>query len=458
MEEIREKLREIILGIFEVEVEPEVTVAPEGMPADFASNVAMKLAGRLHSAPMEIAGKIKEKIEEDGGAGFLVEVARPGFLNFRMKDEFFIEKLGEMRENFAEAMRIDKHKGELVICEFSDPNPFKVLHVGHLFTTVIGDAVARLYERAGAKVVRANFGGDIGMHVAKTMFILQRKRMDRRMSATEVVEMIAKCYVEGTRAYEDNVFSKMEITAINKFLYQVVEAGEDAEWERAVKIQTDEGEVEIQGKRIAKMYWWGRKASYEYFDEFYKILGVKFDKYYPESSVMKRGIAEVSRGLKEGVFEKSNGAVVFLGEKYGLHTRVFINREGLPTYEAKDFGLGLTKWEDYKFDENVVITGNDIIEYMKVIFKAEELVEPEVAKRSRHIAHGNLKLLGGVKMSSRKGNFVTAEEVIEAVKDELQRETGSEDMRVVMAAIKFAFLKNKLEGNTNFDIHSSVRM
>ena len=111
--------------------------------------------------------------------------------------------------------------------------------------------------------------------------------------------------------------------------------------------------------------------------EFYKILGVKFDKYYPESSVMKRGVSEVEKGLSEGVFTESNGAVVFPGEKYGLHTRVFINREGIPTYEAKDFGLGFTKWDDYKFDENVIITGNDIIDYIRFDSSKQKVIYDE---------------------------------------------------------------------------------
>src|SRR5207253_7585860 len=104
---------------------------------------------------------------------------------------------------------------------------------------------------------------------------------------------------------------------------------------------------------------------------------------------------------------------VFDGEKYGLHTRVFINSQGLPTYEAKDVGLIMKKWADYHFDRSVVITGNDIIEYMKVVLKSVEQFEPELTKRTTHLTHGNVKLAGGVKMSSRKGNFLRATEDLE---------------------------------------------
>jgi len=95
--------------------------------------------------------------------------------------------------------------------------------------------------------------------------------------------------------------------------------------------------------------------------------------------------------------------VIFDGDKYGLHKRVFINSQGLPTYEAKDVGLIMCKWEDYHFDSSVIITGNDIIEYMKVVLKSVEQFMPELPARTRHLTHGIVKLAGGTKMSSPQG-------------------------------------------------------
>ena len=425
MDELRELLKKTIREIFDVEVEPEITPAPLNVDADYSSNVALKLAKDLHDNPFSIAEKLSEKIE----GSF---VSKPGFLNFKLSSRFLKEKIDALRGDFK--VSLENYSGKTVVCEFSDPNPFKVLHVGHLYTSIVGDAISRLFENAGAKVVRANFGGDVGLHVAKTMYILKQRDFE-----TLTIEEIARCYVEGTAAYEDDPEAKAAITALNKEIYRI-----NAE-------DIHEGEV-------AELYWRGRELSYEYFKDFYARIGVKFDKYYPESSVAELGLTTVLRELDKGVYEKSDGAVVFDGEKYGLHTRVFVNREGVPTYETKDVGLLFTKWEDFHFDKSVVITGSEQLEYMKVVLKSVEQYAPELVSKTSHLTHGLVKLPGNVKMSSRKGNFLKAVDVIQMVSGELLEQYDSSDDKVVMAALKYAFLKYKMGGNIVFDPSESVKM
>ena len=158
------------------------------------------------------------------------------------------------------------------------------------------------------------------------------------------------------------------------------------------------------------------------------------------------------------MYEISNGAVIFDGEKFGLHTRVFINSEGVPTYEAKDVGLIFTKWQDYHFDKSVVITGSEQLDYMKVVLKSIEQYAPELVAKTNHLIHGLVKLPGNVKMSSRKGNFLKAVDVLDMVKDELKSEYDSTDEIVALAATKYAFLKYKMGGNIIFDPKESVKM
>lgn len=429
MEEIKECLEKEIKKLFDVEIKPEVTVAPEGQEADYASNAAMRVAGMLKAkgetrAPREVAEQIAREIEATE-LGFSVEVAGPGFLNFIARDEYWKTKLAEMEADFEKNISRDEYSGKTVICEFSDPNPFKVLHVGHLYTSIMGDAISRLVEFAGGKVIRANFGGDVGLHVAKTLYAVMQDDVD-----TNDIETIAKCYVEGTRAYEDDEAAKAEIVKLNKDIYNIAEN-------------------DIHEGKLAELYWKGRETSYKYFEDFYKRVGVKFDKYYPESTVAKRGLSEVKSHVGE-VYEESNGAIVFAGEKYDLHTRVFVNAEGLPTYEAKDVGLIFTKWDDYHFDKSIVITGNDIIDYMKVVLKSISLYAPELVERTKHITHGNVRLPGNEKMSSRKGNFIKAVDVLDEVSSMVS------DEKIALAAVKYAFLKYKIGGNIEFDAKESV--
>jgi arginyl-tRNA synthetase len=135
---------------------------------------------------------------------------------------------------------------------------------------------------------------------------------------------------------------------------------------------------------------------------------------------------------------------------------VFINSEGLPTYEAKDVGLSIKKWDDYHFDESIIITGNDITEYMKVVLKSIEQFEPELAKRTHHFTHGNVKLAGGIKMSSRKGNFLRAVDVLDAAADENEAAQGNRDDAPVLGAVKYSFLKSRIGPDIIFDPKESV--
>ena len=437
MEKIKAQLAEVIKRLFGADLEPEVTVAPEDTGADFASNAAMRLAKVLHKSPMAIAQEIRQEMRDVRGNDYKVEVAAPGFLNFRMKDEYFVRQMLEIeQENF---ILWDEYSGRTRVTEFSDPNPFKVLHVGHLYTSIVGDAISRLLEFGGARVFRANFGGDVGLHVGKTLWMI----MQKHYSPGDIsIEEIAKCYVEGTKAYEEDETAKAEIVRLNKEIYRIVAIGKV----QSEALPGEEGE-------LARLYWRGRELSYEYFDEFYAKIGVKFDKYYPESTVAERGLQEVKAHI-DATYEESDGAIVYRGEKVGLHTRVFINREGVPTYETKDVGLLFTKWDDYHFDESVVITGNEQDDYMKVVLASVQEYAPELVERTSHLTHGMVRLPGNVKMSSRKGNFLKAVDVLEMVRDELGGEKA--DARVVLAAVKYAFLKYKMGGDIVFDTKESV--
>ena len=427
MQEIVEKVQEVIKNLYDLDFEPELVPAPENIEADYSLNVPLKLAKGLHKPPMQIAEEIKAELK---GA----EVTAPGFLNFNLSSEYLFGKIRDLGVNFEENISLDEYTGKTVICEFSDPNPFKVLHVGHLYTSVVGDAISRLFEYAGARVIRANFGGDVGLHVAKTLYILEQKDLP-----DFAIEDIAKCYVEGTAAYEDDPEAHVKITELNKEIYRI-----NAE--------------DLHDTKLAEMYWRGRELSYEYFKDFYTTIGVKFDKFYPESTVAELGLNKVKEELEKGVYEVSDGAVVFDGEKFGLHTRVFINKEGVPTYEAKDVGLIFRKWEDYHFDKSVVITGNEQLEYMKVVLKSVEQYASDLVEKTSHLTHGLVKLPGNVKMSSRKGNFLKAVDVINMVKDELKSAYDSSDEMVAMAATKYAFLRYKMGGNIVFDPKESVKM
>ena len=463
MQEVRELLKKIIYDLYGLDFDPELTPSPDNVNADYSSNTPLKLAKEFHKNPMEIAKEMakaaKDTFFKDNKESIFI--TPPGFINFTLPSEYLAEQIDKLADNFDNSIKSDEFENKTIICEFSDPNPFKVLHVGHLYTSIVGDAISRLFEYAGANVVRANFGGDVGLHVAKTMYALLKKPAD-----TLTIEDIAKCYIEGTAAYEKDETAREEITKLNKEIYQINADGMPyrrvAELGGPPRSLSDVGENArtgpVERNTIAELYWRGRELSYDYFRDFYATIGVKFDKFYPESTVAALGLKTVKEQLKNGVYEMSDGAVIFDGDKYGLHTRVFINKEGIPTYETKDVGLIFTKWEDYHFDKSVVITGNEQKDYMSVVLKSIEQYAPELVERTSHLTHGLVKLPGNIKMSSRKGNFLKAVDVLAMVKEALKREYDSDDETVALAATKYAFIKYKMGGDIIFDPSESVKM
>jgi arginyl-tRNA synthetase len=433
-QDIVQLVQRAVKDVFGVDVDIELT-RPDEQFGDYATNAALQLSKQLSKNPREIAETIAAHLQLASDDIASVEVAGPGFINLRLSDQVLLTSLG------TDAAKV--WQGKTIVTEYSDPNPFKVLHVGHLYTSIVGDAISNLLQYAGATVHRVNFGGDVGMHVAKTMWAIlqdiggENPNKLEEIPEAERSEWMAKNYVAGTAAYEENDEAKAAITALNKRVYQL-HADDD------------------HHSPFAQIYWTCRQWSYDYFNTFYARIGSRFEKYYPESQTAPVGLATVERQLENGVFERSDGAVVFNGEKHGLHTRVFINSEGLPTYETKDVGLSIKKWEDYHFDESVIITGNDIAEYMKVILTAIEQFKPELAKRTVHLTHGNVKLAGGEKMSSRKGNFLRAVDVLDMVTQASKEVSQQADEAVVLGAVKYAFLKQRMGADIIFEPKESV--
>ncbi len=372
---------------------------------DYSTNVAIKYGHKD-----EIKDYLDKHKPDDVER---IELAGPGFINFFLKKEFFkksLEEIIDKGENFGKSTHA---KGVKVMVEHTDPNPFKEFHIGHLMPNVIGSAISRIFEWNGAEVKQANYQGDVGLHVAKAVYGMIGGARDP--------------YPVGSKAYEESDDAKSQIQEINKQIYD----------------KSDD--------RINHLYDTGLKSSLDKFEEIYKKLGTKFDYYFFESETAPIGKKIVEENMKSPptgrqVFEKSEGAIVFKGS----HTRVFINSLGIPTYEAKDLGNAKNKFEKYPYDLSVVVTDNEIKDYFKVVLEAMSQVLPDLAKKTKHLPHGMLKLPSG-KMSSRTGDVITAESLIEMVKEKVKG-----DEAVAVGAIKYMILRQAIGNDIVFDINKSV--
>lgn len=374
---------------------------------DYSTNAGIKYRDKKDDLLLYIQAHLPEGVER-------AEMAGPGFINFHLSNKFFADSLGEIigkGDNYGKSERLSREK---VMVEHTQPNPFKAFHIGHLMNNTIGEAMSRVFRWNGAEVKTASYHGDVGLHAAKAVWALKRG------------DNLETAYATGSKAYEESEEAKQEIQEINKKIY-------------------DRSDEEINA-----LYDSGRMESLKRFEAIYERLDSRFDFSFYESESGTLGKEIVLKFFKNGVFEESDGAVVYRGEKVGLHTRVFLNSDKLPTYEAKEVGLAEIKKQSFPFDRSVTITASEQDAFFQVVEAAIGEVYPELKGKLKHLSHGMLRLPSG-KMSSRTGDVITAENLIESVKEKVKG-----DEKVAIGAIKYMILRQAIGGDIIFDIDKSV--
>jgi arginyl-tRNA synthetase len=405
------------------QLKPEVIhlETPEIMEfGDYSSNIALqvksqkskvkttaqKLKIEEKNSPRHIAENIVQELKKDNELTEVIdniEVAGPGFINFWLNKDTLVDTLIQIVNLKDSYGKTQEKQGKKIVVEYTDPNPFKEFHIGHLISNVTGEAFARLQEAVGSVVWRADYFGDVGTHVAKSIWGLQKKMEEDGISLEDLAERdllerinyMGQAYALGTESFDNDEDVKKEIERLNTVLYMVAQEMWKKEGKKSVINYDPEGKISKEEiDTVYDLYKTGREWSLEYFETIYARLGTKFDGYYPESVVGEIGFKYVKDNIGK-VFLESQGAVIFPGEKYGLHTRVFINKHNLPTYETKELGLAPAKHEDFKYDESIIVVGKEIKEYFAVLIEALTQVNPELGMVTKAICTGMVNLPSG---------------------------------------------------------------
>lgn len=428
----------------------EVALTKDITKGDLYTNLPFASTKILDKNPVAIAIDLQKYLEEglDRAIFNKIEVAG-GYVNFWIVLDAQIK--------IPETVDHPTFSGKKVIFDYTDPNPMKEFHIGHLMSNTIGEAFARIMELTGADVKRCSYQGDVGRHIAVTIwglqFLSEAWPDDDKISLTDKVKHLGSAYVAGNQKLKaieekegaDSVAYKnavSEIESINRQVY-------------------DRSDAEIN-----TVYDQGREWSLEKFEELYKVLGTRFDQYFFESQSGPRGL-EIIKQHPEIFVEGDGGARIFKGEDFGLHTRVFINKQGLPTYEGKEVGLVKMKWDTWNYDRSYVVTANEQDEVFKVTKTAISQVMKDAGERSYHIGHGMMKFVGE-KMSSRTGKIVAGDELVEQMtvsalakmKDRPIDESKKKDIAeaVAVAAIKFTILKQNFRKDIVFDKEKALAL
>lgn len=382
-----------------------------------------------------------------------VEAAGP-YLNFFLSTGKLVQTLfSALQKEKGRYGQVKIGKGKKYLVEFSCANLMKAFHLGHLRNTITGESVCRILENAGYQVMRVNYQGDVGMHIAKSLWGIVKHHQDwdavLEKTLEEQIAFLGTAYAYGAQAFETDAADKNEILELNRKIY-------------------------AQDESTKEIYTIARAWSLEKFELLYERLDTRFDEFYFESEVWKRGLEITKEFLKKGVFKKGDGAIIFPGSQHGLHDRVFITTEGNPTYEAKDLALSERRHTKHHPDMIIHVVGKEQTEYFKVVFKALEFTLPESKGKEYHLPGGFLQLKVG-KMSSRTGNVILGEQLLDeaqaAVKEIMNpslREGRGEDHEVPDrvhveqvvsdAAVKYSILRNHVSADTLFDMKESVSL
>lgn len=362
---------------------------------------------------------------------------RGDFINFYINPKTLFDEAGKILEQKDAYGLNSALSGKKIIVEFAHPNTHKLFHIGHLRNIILGESLSRLLEASGAKVIRANYQGDVGLHIAKCLWaILQRSgELKTLKTLDEKIAFLGSTYTQGTAAYEKDEKTKQEIDTINKQIFTA-------------------------DPKIMPLLTQTRSWSLAYFDRIYKRVGTTFDRLFFESEVAAAGLAIAKDALKQGILSESDGAVIFDGKKYDLDTRVFINSLGMPTYEAKELGLAELEFSEFgEIDTCIHVVTPEQTSFFKVTFKVQELLNAAKYKgKQMHFAYEFVDLKEG-KMSSRQGNVVTAEWLLNEVQERIKKTYSTSPEiaeKIALAAVKYAFLKIEAKKKIKFDIDESI--
>ncbi|MGE9290499.1 MAG: arginine--tRNA ligase, partial [Puniceicoccales bacterium] len=385
---IRESAQE--LPEFPQDFDPVVRPADPRF-GDFQANGVLPLAKQLKTNPRQLASALMEKIAAHpafGSDSFDLSIAGPGFINITLKPSY----LTAWASAFNDPDRLSGglqhlYDGKTVVMDFSGPNTAKQMHVGHIRSTVIGEAISRLLDFCGAKVVRDNHIGDWGTQFGILLLSCKRFGFDFDQDPAEALPALEDLYRQGNQLVEEDP-----------------EAKNEARQELVLLQQGDEERLQIWQKI--------NEISQGAFDDLYRRLGVRFDMTLGESFYRDR-VASVCEALETmKIAEESEGAlVVFHPEHPRFNEQPFIIRksDGASNYATTDLATVAYRCEELGAEEIIYVTDGRQQDHFEQLFLTVEKWFAASGKKAptlRHVWFGTILGEGGKAIKTRSGGSV----------------------------------------------------
>ncbi|MBD3164703.1 arginine--tRNA ligase [Candidatus Woesearchaeota archaeon] len=433
MEEYRAKIKKLIKKHIDSEIVLEIP--PDASLGDFALP-CFQFSKKLKKNPAEIASGLKANLKSD----FIEKTEAKGpYLNFfidrRAIARDTIKKVLAQKEGFGKIAS----KKEKVMVEFSQANTHKAFHVGHVRGTSLGESLARILEFTGKNVIRANYQGDTGMHVAKWLWCYKKFHSKEKIKKDE--SWFAHIYVDAVKRLSHNPELQQEVDEIN----QNLDSRKD--------------------EKLNKLWQKTRKLCLDSLEEIYKELNTGFDEYFFESE-LESPAKKISRELLDKkVAEVSDGATIVNLERYNLGIFLMLRKDGTVLYGGKDIALAARKFSKFKVNTSIYVVGKEQEHYLKQVFRVLELMKLKYS--CIHVPVSLLKLPHG-KMSSRTGDNILysdfRKELVDFAKKEIkkrhrklsEKELEKRALAIAIASMKYSMLKQNPNKEIIFNKEESV--
>ena len=376
---LKEKIEDLTLE----EIVALIEVPPNKEMGDFAFP-CFKLAKVFRKAPNMIAADLAENIEAKGAISKVMPLG--GYVNFFVNKsqlaETVINDVLTKKEKYGHT---DLGQEKAVVIDFSSPNIAKPFHIGHIRTTVIGNALYKIYDSQGYNVVRVNHLGDYGTQFGKLIVAFKLWGSKEAVEANPIPELL-KLYV--------------------KFHEEAEQKPEMEDEARAWFTKLENGDEE------AKALWqWFRDESLKEFARVYDLLDIEFDSYAGESFYSDKMGVVIDQLKEKGLLVQSQGTNVVDLEQYNMPPALITKNDGSTLYMTRDLAAAIYRKNTYDFDKCIYVVGSQQSLHFQQLFKVLELMGYEWSKDLIHVPFGMVALEEGT-MSTRKGRVVFLEDVL----------------------------------------------
>ncbi|MDD5760822.1 MAG: arginine--tRNA ligase [Candidatus Pacebacteria bacterium] len=355
---------------------------------DYSTTIAFSVAKEIKKSPVEIAEILIKEIKRHLPKQITrVELAKNGFINFYLDKKFIqkeLQKISQNKSSFGFS-KIGKKKN--IIIDYSSPNIAKPMHIGHLRSTIIGEALANLYECLGYKVIRWNYLGDWGTQFGR-LIAAYKLWGNKKEVEKQPIDALLKLY----RKFHEEMKNNPELEKFGQQEFKKLEEG---------------------NKENRNLWRWFREESLKEFQKIYDLLGIKFDLFIGES-FFEKDLASLIRSLEEKkIAQKSEGALIIPLEKYNLPPALIQKSDEASLYLTRDLALIQYRFKKYNPAKILYVVGNEQDIHFKQVFTLAKILFPKQKTELVHIKFGLVLSDQKKKFSTREGELISLEEVID---------------------------------------------